>query len=75
MSFKPVAKLPCGCEARADYYGVEMELCRLHHAAPDLLAACKAALEIDASCGGVLLPTGLKGLFTEAIAKAEGGAA
>ncbi len=44
MSFNPVTFLPCGCRTIADYYGVEIKHCALHAAAPDLLAACKAAL-------------------------------
>ena len=44
MSFNERRELPCGCTLQANYYGVEIDMCELHTAAPDLLRAVKMAM-------------------------------
>ena len=64
----------CKCLVRDDVNGSRIDFCPLHSAAPDLLAACKAALRLCDANGFSRPGERHHDLLTAAIAKAEKGA-
>lgn len=81
MAELPIPTLvDCGCTTRVygDHSGVEIEYCDEHAAAPDLLAACRLALECCQYANGERRRSWDQAFVRErieaAIAKAEGGA-